>query len=118
MEDVVGVVDESNTASRGLVEARGCVDRASHGTYRETLAQASESAKKWFEWSGRVGPLSGKTSMAVIVWLVAWIVLYFLMRHSRRETRSSLELPVKMLSASSSVRMGSGPVGRSDPRVD
>ena len=31
-------------------------------------------------WDRGVGPLSGKTGYAVIVWLIAWAVLYFVMR--------------------------------------
>ena len=55
-----------------------------------TLAEASAGAKGWFEWSVRVGPLSGKTTMAVIVWLVAWVVLHFTMRRSRSESSGAL----------------------------
>src|SRR6266704_1241965 len=37
-----------------------------------TLAEASTRVSDWLAWSDRVGPLSGKTIMAVVVWLVAW----------------------------------------------
>lgn len=46
-----------------------------------TLAEASSGAKAWLEWNTRVGPLSGKTLMAVIVWLVAWGALHLGMRN-------------------------------------
>ena len=62
-----------------------------------TLAEASERAKEWFEWSVRVGPLSGKTTMAVIVWLVAWVVLHFAMRRSRTETRGALVISLVLI---------------------
>lgn len=40
-----------------------------------TLAEASESFKSWLEWSTSVGSLSGKTIIAVIAFVVAWVVL-------------------------------------------
>ena len=51
-----------------------------------TLAEASESFKDWLAWSEDVGPLSGKTIIAVVVWLVAWAVLHPLLRRSRLTT--------------------------------
>jgi hypothetical protein len=40
-----------------------------------TLAEASTSFKDWLQWSDDVGPLSGKTILAVAAWLVSWAVL-------------------------------------------
>lgn len=48
-----------------------------------TLAEASESFKDWLAFSDDVGPLSGKTIIAVVVWLVAWAILHPLLRRSR-----------------------------------
>ncbi len=45
-----------------------------------TLAAAAEGAKEWLVFQNRVGPLSGKTTMAGIVFLVAWVVLHFVWR--------------------------------------
>lgn len=42
-----------------------------------TLAAAGEGAKDWLNFQNRVGPLSGKTTMAGVVWLVSWAVLHF-----------------------------------------
>jgi hypothetical protein len=39
-----------------------------------TLAEANESFKSWLEWSTSVGSLSGKTIIAVIAFVVAWVV--------------------------------------------
>jgi hypothetical protein len=39
-----------------------------------TLAEANDSFKSWLEWSTSVGPLSGKTIIAVIAFVVAWVV--------------------------------------------
>lgn len=40
-----------------------------------TGAAASEALRNALRWSTPVGPLSGKSGGAVIVWLVAWAIL-------------------------------------------
>jgi hypothetical protein len=40
-----------------------------------TLGEASESIKSWLEWSTSVGPLSGKTIIAVVAFVLAWVAL-------------------------------------------
>ncbi len=40
-----------------------------------TLAAASSSVNRSLNWVSPVGPLSGKTGVGVIVWLLAWAVL-------------------------------------------
>ena len=45
-----------------------------------TLAEASGGIKSFLNWWDPAGPLSGKTSMAVIVWLAAWIALHLMWR--------------------------------------
>ena len=45
-----------------------------------TLAEASTSVKDFLKWDSGVGPLAGKTGMAVILWLVSWAVLHFVLR--------------------------------------
>ncbi len=40
-----------------------------------TLAEAIDSVKKALAFYNPVGPLSGKTTLAVVAWLVAWIIL-------------------------------------------
>lgn len=58
-----------------------------------TLAESSASLKAdVFEWTTRVGPLSGKTSLAVVVWLVAWAVLHMVLREKPFETRRALTI--------------------------
>ncbi len=54
------------------------------------LAEASTRVADGLEWSKRVGPLSGKTIVAVIVWLVAWGVLHLVYRNRPLETRRAL----------------------------
>ncbi|MEX0665486.1 MAG: hypothetical protein WD598_12065 [Acidimicrobiia bacterium] len=62
-----------------------------------TLAEASESIAKFFEWSVRVGPLSGKTISAVIVWLIAWTVLYVWLRAKAYESRRALTIALVLV---------------------
>lgn len=40
-----------------------------------TLAEMSEGIANMLKWVGPVGPLSGKTGLSVIAWLVSWFVL-------------------------------------------
>lgn len=41
------------------------------------LAEASASFKTFETLNASVGPLSGKTTFGVLVWLVAWLILHF-----------------------------------------
>ncbi len=41
-----------------------------------TLAEVSEGVKNLLNWWGPAGPLTGKTGLALILWLVAWLVLH------------------------------------------
>jgi hypothetical protein len=48
-----------------------------------TLNEVSEGLHDWlqsFEMGRGVGPLAGKTTVAVIAWLVAWIILALIWR--------------------------------------
>jgi hypothetical protein len=45
-----------------------------------TLTEASTNIANSLKFVAAVGPLSGKTTIAVIVWLVSWLVLHFLWR--------------------------------------
>jgi hypothetical protein len=62
-----------------------------------TLAEASTSVKDGLEWSKRVGPLSGKTIVAVIVWLVAWATLHVVYRNRPLETRRALIIALVLI---------------------
>ena len=53
------------------------------------LAEASAAAKSWLEWNSAVGSLSGKTFMAVLVWLVAWAGLHLGIRKHPVEIRTA-----------------------------
>ena len=62
-----------------------------------TLAEASSGIKDWLQWNDRVGPLSGKTGMAVLVWLVAWVVLHVVYRDKPFETRRALTISLVLV---------------------
>lgn len=55
-----------------------------------TLAEASEGVADGLAFSSAVGPLSGKTIIAVVVWLAAWPVLYVTMGRRAALTRGVL----------------------------
>ena len=62
-----------------------------------TLASASTSVADWLEWSERVGPLSGKTTVSVIVWLLAWAALHLVYRNRPIETRRALVISLVLI---------------------
>jgi hypothetical protein len=53
-----------------------------------TLAEANGSFKAWLEWSTSVGPLSGKTIIAVIAFVVAWAAFGIGLRGKNPKPRS------------------------------
>jgi len=63
-----------------------------------TLAEASTTLKEdVFQWSTRVGPLAGKTGIAVAVWLVSWVILFFVLRNKPFETRRALTISLVLI---------------------
>jgi hypothetical protein len=62
-----------------------------------TLAEASTTIKDWLNWNSGVGPLSGKTILAVAVWIAAWVVLHLAMRGKRQETRPALIITLVLI---------------------
>src|SRR5436309_898447 len=62
-----------------------------------TLAEASSGVKDWLQWNDRVGPLSGKTGMAVLIWLVAWGVLHIVYRNKLFETRRAMVISLVLV---------------------
>jgi acyl CoA:acetate/3-ketoacid CoA transferase alpha subunit len=62
-----------------------------------TPAEASTSVHDWLDWNADVGPLSGKTIMAVIVWLVAWAILHVIYRNRPYETGRALTIATVLI---------------------
>jgi hypothetical protein len=61
------------------------------------LAEASTTVKDWLQWSTAVGPLSGKTIVAVLVWLLAWVVLHTVLRNRPTETGRALTIALILI---------------------
>jgi len=62
-----------------------------------TLAEANASIKDWLNWNDDVGPLSGKTGLTVIVWLIVWAILHAIYRGRRFETRRALVIALILI---------------------
>lgn len=64
-----------------------------------TLAEANADVKDFLELNADVGPLSGKTVFAVVVWLVSWVVLHVVYRGRDVETRKALTIALVLVAA-------------------
>lgn len=62
-----------------------------------TAAEASSSLKDNLALTDDVGPLSGKTVYAVVIWLVAWAVLHLTMRRRSTESRTALVIALVLI---------------------
>ena len=54
-----------------------------------TLVEASGGLKNALNWWNSAGPLTGKTGVGVIVWLVAWLGLWLAWRNKDRSLRTA-----------------------------
>jgi hypothetical protein len=62
-----------------------------------TLAEANESIKEFLNLYDPVGPLSGKSIGAVIIWLVAWAILHLMYRTKAVESRKELVVSLVLI---------------------
>jgi hypothetical protein len=62
-----------------------------------TVSEASAGFSDWLNWYDPVGPLSGKTIVAVVVWLPAWAVLHAVLRRREHETRRALIVSLMLI---------------------
>jgi hypothetical protein len=62
-----------------------------------TVSEANASFAKALNWYNPVGPLSGKTIVAVAVWLVAWVVLHLVYRRRQVESRRALTVSLVLI---------------------
>jgi uncharacterized membrane protein YidH (DUF202 family) len=88
-------VDKPEGAISAAIVAAG-VGATALGVFT-VLAEASTDVRSWLQWNDGVGPLAGKTGLAVIVWLVAWAGLHAAMRNTRYETRSALTIALVLI---------------------
>ncbi|MEE9198331.1 MAG: hypothetical protein V3U26_00890 [Dehalococcoidia bacterium] len=62
-----------------------------------TLAAASGGVKSWLDWYSPTGPLSGKTTLGGIVWLVMWLGTHYLFRDREVDFKRFVQLSVVIL---------------------
>jgi cyanate permease len=100
--------DEVTTAEQGVVETdkpegaiAAAVLAAGIGATAlgvvTVLAEASTPVKNWLQWSTAVGPLSGKAIVAVLVWLLSWVMLHALRRTKPTETSRPLTIALVLI---------------------
>lgn len=62
-----------------------------------TLAAASGTIADWLDLNSDVGPLSGKTILAVVAWLAAWAILHVTLRDRPYETRRAMVVSLVLI---------------------
>jgi hypothetical protein len=62
-----------------------------------TLVEASKPIKDALTLSTEVGPLSGKITVTVAVWLAAWLVLHLALRTKPYESRRALMISLVLI---------------------
>ena len=62
-----------------------------------TLAEMSTSIKDFLNFYDPVGPLAGKTTYAMAIWLVSWVILHFAYRRQPIETRTALTIALVLV---------------------
>ena len=96
---------EATTTEQGTGKPEGAISAAILATgigatalgVVTVLAEASTTIKDWLAWSTAVGPLSGKTTVAVLVWLLSWIVLHTVLRNRPTETGRALTIALVLI---------------------
>jgi hypothetical protein len=64
-----------------------------------TLAEASEVIKNALNWLKPVGPLSGKTAVGVLVWLIAWFLLNTVMKDKDSDLVKAFTITIALIVA-------------------
>lgn len=62
-----------------------------------TLAELSPGLKTALTWSATVGPLSGKTGVGVIAWVISWVVLHRLLQDKNTDFGKALTVTLILL---------------------
>jgi hypothetical protein len=62
-----------------------------------TLSEASENVHDFLEFSDDVGPLAGKTILAVVAYFASWAILHVLWRRDNRALRPILVVAVVLV---------------------
>ena len=64
-----------------------------------TLAEANTDFHDWANWWNRVGPLSGKSSLGLISWLVSWPFLHLALFRRDNVLPTAIVLSLALLMA-------------------
>lgn len=62
-----------------------------------TLVEASPDIKSWLTFNNGVGPLSGKTILAVAVWLISWIALTVVWKNKSVNFAATMAVTVALI---------------------
>lgn len=62
-----------------------------------TLSELSTTISGWLDLNSRVGPLSGKTTVTVVVWLLSWVLLHLMLRERGALTRGTVTTAAVLL---------------------
>jgi len=62
-----------------------------------TLAEMSPSLKTALTWSTAVGPLSGKTGVGIIVWIISWVILHNMWKDKETNFGKALTVTLVLL---------------------
>ncbi len=64
-----------------------------------TLAAISEDVNNLLNWWNPAGPLSGKSGVAVIIWIASWIVLHMLWKNKAVTVQLALTVTLVLIAA-------------------
>ncbi len=64
-----------------------------------TLAAISEGVKNLLNWWNPAGPLAGKSSVAVIIWIASWIVLHMMWKNKAVTVQLALTVTLLLIAA-------------------
>ena len=64
-----------------------------------TLAAASASLATMLKWVAPVGPLSGKTGVGIIIWLVSWLVLSLILKNKNSSLSKAFTITIILIVA-------------------
>ena len=64
-----------------------------------TLAVISDGVKNLLNWWNPAGPLSGKSGMAVIIWIASWIVLHIVWKNKAVTVQRALTVTLLLIAA-------------------
>lgn len=62
-----------------------------------SLAAANTGIKNWLNWYDPTGPLSGKTTLAGIVWLATWLVGHYWLRNTEVKLTRVIQVSTALL---------------------